>query len=54
MKKMFTAQDIIDMGADLYDNKGFSRADIKLWLVTLVSNGYADVDIERMFDIIVG
>lgn len=52
--KTFTAQDIVDMGAELYDNKGFSRADIKAWLTILVDNGCANVDIESMFDLICG
>lgn len=57
MKTKFTAQDIIDMGAELYDNKGFSRIQIKQWLTILIDNGYVDLtdaDAERLFDLIVG
>ena len=50
----YTAQDVIDMGSDLYDNKGFTRETIRLWLKALIDNGYADVDLEKMFDLIVG
>lgn len=52
--KKFTAQDVIDMGVELYENKGFTRENIKVWLTALVDNNLAEVDIERMFDIIVG
>ena len=52
--EVFTTQDVIDMGADLHDNKGFSRADIKSWLVALANNGLATIDVDKAFDIIVG
>lgn len=54
MKAKFTTQEVIDMGADFYDNKGFTRAAIKQWLIGLLDNGLADFDLERMFDIIIG
>lgn len=54
MKIKFTAQDVIDMGVELYENKGFTRENIKKWLTVLVENGYANVNIDTMFDLIVG
>ena len=50
----FTPQEVIDMGSDLYDNKGFTRETIRLWLQALIDNGYTDVDFERVYDLIVG
>ena len=53
--KKFTTQQVINMGAKLYDEEGFTRSQIKAWLTILLNNGLAeDFDIERMFDIIVG
>ena len=50
----FTTQEVINMGADFYDNKGFTRAAVKVWLIGLLENGYAKFDLERIFDLIVG
>lgn len=50
----FTTQEVIDMGADFYDNKGFTRTAIKVWLIGLLERGYAEFDLERIFDLIVG
>ena len=50
----FTTQDVIDMGSDLYDNKGFTRETIRLWLQALIDNGYTDADFEKVYDLIVG
>ena len=52
--RKFTTQEVINMGAELYEEKGFSREQIKFWLNALVNSDLADIDIERMFDIIVG
>lgn len=54
MKTKFTTQDVIDMGADLYDNKGFTRESIRLFLSALLDNGCAEFDLERVYDLIVG
>lgn len=54
MEIKFTSQSVIDMGVHLYENAGFTREQIKIWLTALVENGYADVSIDRMFDLIVG
>lgn len=52
----FTTQDIIDMGASLFD-KGFTREQIHTCLVTWRDNGMWDATyakLERVFDLIVG
>lgn len=54
MKKVFTAQDVIDMGVELYEKCNFTRAQIRAWLEILVNNGCANVDIESVYDLIVG
>lgn len=54
MKKRFTTQDVIDMAAELYDSKGFSRGNIRIFLQTLLDNDMASFDLERVFDLIVG
>ena len=54
MKKTFTTQEVIDMGAYLYDTHGFSRMRIWEWLEALLRNELAFFDIEKMFDLIVG
>ena len=57
MKTKFTAQDIIDMGAKLFDEDGFSRADIRIFMNTLRDNGMWDASadtFERVYDLIVG
>ena len=50
----FTTQEVINMGAAMYDSREYTRADIKKWLTMLLDNHYAEFDIERMFDLIVG
>lgn len=54
MLRKFTAQEVIKMGAVLYDEHGFTRAQIKHWLELLFDNGCTDCDIDRVFDLIVG
>ena len=54
MKGTFTTQDVIDMGVELYDDKGFTRENIRIFLQCLLDNGKADFDLERVFDLIVG
>ena len=60
-KKMrkFTTQEVIDMGAELYDNKGFDRATIRAWLKILNDTDMIDVKLsadsfESLYDLIVG
>ncbi len=50
----FTTQEVINKGADMYDNLGYSRAFIKKWLEGLLRDGSAQFDLERIFDLIVG
>lgn len=50
----YTIQEVVDMGADMYDNKGCSRAVIKQWLMDLLDRGYASFDLDRIFDLIIG
>lgn len=52
--KKFTTQEVINKGADLYDNKGFLRQFIWEWLKSLLDNGSAEFDLERVYDLIVG
>ena len=54
MIRKFTTQEVIDMGAKLYDEHGFTRPQIKRWLEALLDNELADFDLDMMFDIIVG
>lgn len=57
MKEKFTTQDVIDMASELYDNKGFSRADIRIFLKVLVDHGKweaTDSKFESVYDLIVG
>ena len=56
MKERFNAQDLIDMGADLFDNKGFDRQKIRLFLECLRDNGKTEpgIDIDTIYDLIVG
>jgi hypothetical protein len=51
---LFTTQEVINMGAEMYDTMRCSREIIKRWLVDLLGNGYASFDLERIFDLIVG
>lgn len=50
----FTTQEIIDMGAELFDKEGFSREQISKWLHILINNGCVDCDFDSVFDLIVG
>ena len=50
----FTTQQVIDRGAELYDNQGFTRPQIICWLKALLDNKLADFEFDRMFDLIVG
>ena len=52
--KKFTTQEIIDMGAQLYDRGGFDRGDIAMWLMAIQQSECAEFDFERIFDLIVG
>ena len=52
--KEFTTQEIIDMGAQLYDHGGFDRNSIALWLKALLQSKCAEFDFDRIFDLIVG
>jgi hypothetical protein len=53
--KKFTTQEVIDMGADLYDNHGFTRDAVWTWLTALDLNGCTEgnYDISRIFDLLV-
>lgn len=53
MKKV-TVQDIINMAADRYDNQGYTRADIWDYLKAVIAYYDMDVDIARIYDLIVG
>lgn len=52
--RKFTAQEVVNMGAALYDNHGFTRSDIYAFLTVLVDQNLADIDLPRIFDMIVG
>lgn len=56
MKEKFTAQDLIDMGADLYDEKGFTRENVRKFLEILRDNDKVEpgIDIDAIYDLIVG
>lgn len=57
MKEKFTTQDVIDMASELYDDKGFTRSDIHIFLKVLKDNNKWDASqetLERVFDLIVG
>ena len=54
MKMKFTTQDVIDMGAELYDNKGFTREQIRIWLHALIESNLTDCNFEKTYDLIVG
>lgn len=54
MKRKFTTQDVIDMGVELYDEKGFTRENVRTFLQCLLDNGKAEFDLERVYDLIVG
>lgn len=57
MKEKFSTQDVIDMASKLYDNEGFTRANIRTFLKVLVDNGKWDAPgdtFERVYDMIVG
>lgn len=52
--KKFTAQDVIDMGVKLYEEKGFTRNQIYEWLCILQDNDLAEFNLQVTFDLIVG
>ena len=52
MKKL-TLQEVIDLAVELYDDKGFSRSDIWIFLRALQALG-SDFDLDRVFDLVVG
>lgn len=57
MKEVFTTQDVIDMASELYDDKGFTRENIRIFLTVLRDNGKWDAPgdtLERVYDMIVG
>ena len=57
MNKIFTTQDVIDMASELYDDKGFTRENIRTFLKVLMDNGKWDASgdtFERVYDMIVG
>ena len=54
MKLIFTTQEVIDIGSELYDNHSFTRDDILRFLNRLLDTRRADFDLERVYDIIVG
>ena len=57
MKEVFTTQDVIDMASELYDDKGFTRENIRIFLTVLRDNGKWDAPcdtIERVYDMVVG
>lgn len=49
---IYTTQEVINMAADMYDNQGYSRGEIKAWLKALLDSGSAQFDLDRIFDII--
>lgn len=54
MKEKLTVQDVVEIASDLYDNKGFTRSDIRIFLKVLIDTKKADFDLERVYDLIVG
>ena len=57
MKEKFTTQDVIDMASKLYDDEGFTREKIRIFLKVLMDNGKWDAPgdtLERVYDLIVG
>jgi hypothetical protein len=52
--KKFTTQEVIKMGAELFDRDGFDRKQIWRWLAFLLDKNYAEFDLERVYDLIVG
>lgn len=49
-----TVQDVIEMASDLYDNKGFSRSDVRIFLKVMIDKKGVDFDLERVYDLVVG
>lgn len=54
MNKHYTTQQVIDIASKLYDERGFSRLDIRIYLETVLDLGQANFDIDRIYDLIVG
>ena len=56
--KLFTGQEVVDMGVDYFDNQGWSRAQVRDWLLFLRQYGYmewrSDESIMSLWDVIVG
>ena len=49
-----TTQDIIDIAVDLYENRGFTRQKILVFLQAVLDHEIATFDIDRIFDLVVG
>ena len=57
MQAKLRTQEVIDMAAELFDEFGYSRIQIRHLLCVLISNGLWDAPgdtLERVFDLIVG
>ena len=57
MQAKLRTQEVIDMAAELFDDFGYSRIQIRHLLCVLISNGLWDAPgdtLERVFDLIVG
>ena len=54
MAENFTTQNIIDILSELYDERGFYRGDIWMIIEAFKHNGFKDLDIKRIYDLVVG
>lgn len=54
MQTRLTTHQVIDISAELYDIKGYTREQIRVFLQALLDSGCVNFDMERMFDLIVG
>ena len=54
--KKFTVQEVIDMGADLFDNYEFSKTGIEYWLREIVRRDLCEeeFDFNKIFELIAG
>jgi hypothetical protein len=52
--KKFTTQDIIDMGAQLYDSGVYDKLQVRKWLMDVLKAEIADFDLDRIWDLICG
>lgn len=53
----FTTQDCIDMASKLYDEKDFTRKEIRIFLTCLRESGHweaTEETLERVYDMVVG